>query len=175
MTSSPTTTTDQEGIEELTKAFTSAADFPLTVVTTTSVSDGDSGCIVGFTTQCSIEPVRFLVCISKQNHTFDVVSRSEVLALHLLGEDQVELAELFGEETGDQIHKFKRCPTHPGTTGAPLLDDCVAWIEGTIDDRHDVGDHVAMVVTATSGGRGNQSGLMMFQRSPDMTPGHPAD
>jgi flavin reductase (DIM6/NTAB) family NADH-FMN oxidoreductase RutF len=67
-------------------AFVERTDYPLIVVTTASPHGELSGCLAGFITQCSIEPPRFLVCISKTNHTFDVVTRSEVLALHLLGQ-----------------------------------------------------------------------------------------
>ena len=84
------TTTTQRAID--TTAFTDRTDYPLTVVTTIGPDGELSGCLAGFTTQCSIDPLRFLVCISRVNHTFDVVSRATMLALHLLGEDQVDTA-----------------------------------------------------------------------------------
>jgi flavin reductase (DIM6/NTAB) family NADH-FMN oxidoreductase RutF len=59
-----------------------------------------SGCLAGFVTQCSISPPNFLVCISKVNHTLVVAQHSSGMGLHLLGADQVDLARLFGEETG---------------------------------------------------------------------------
>ena len=70
-------------------------DFPMTVVT---AFDGreHSGCLVGFHTQCSIEPRRWLVCISKANHTCGVAERAEWLAVHLLRDDQHALAQFFG-------------------------------------------------------------------------------
>jgi flavin reductase (DIM6/NTAB) family NADH-FMN oxidoreductase RutF len=40
--------------------------------------DGErAGCLVGFATQCSIQPPRFLACISRENRTFDVVTEAE--------------------------------------------------------------------------------------------------
>src|ERR1700728_3923 len=86
--------------------FLDLVDYPLYVVTVRS-SDADmSGCLAGFVTQCSIAPPHFLVCISKANHTLAVAERSSGMGLHLLGEDQVELARVFGEETGDLVDKF---------------------------------------------------------------------
>src|SRR5688500_11613792 len=39
-------------------------DYPLYIVTTTANDDGErSGCLIGFATQCSIHPPRFLACI----------------------------------------------------------------------------------------------------------------
>ena len=47
----------------------SLLDYPMYVVTTRA--DGQSaGCLVGFTSQVSIEPRRFLVGLSKRNHTY---------------------------------------------------------------------------------------------------------
>ena len=44
--------------------------FILTVVG----ADGErDGCLIGFATQCSIKPQRFITCISKENRTFDAV------------------------------------------------------------------------------------------------------
>ena len=64
-----------------------ATDYPLYVVT--AAADGQrSGCMAGFVTQSSLQPIRFLICISRVNHTFAVADKSEGLALHLLGADQ---------------------------------------------------------------------------------------
>ncbi len=46
-------------------------DYPLYVVTT-AVNNEPTGCLIGFATQCSIHPPRFLACISKKNHTFQL-------------------------------------------------------------------------------------------------------
>ena len=46
-------------------------DYPMFVAT--GHHDGeDSGCLIGFATQCSIEPFRFLACISDANHTYRI-------------------------------------------------------------------------------------------------------
>ncbi len=132
-----------------------------------------SGCLAGFITKCSIEPPRFLVCISKVNHTFFVAERSGGLVLHLLGEDQVELASLFGEQTGDVVDKFDRCRWHPARNGAPVLDECAAWVEGAIMDSFPVGDHQAFLVRPVGGGSGRQKGVLTFQNSPSLQAGHP--
>ena len=46
-------------------------DGPMAIVT---AFDGRerSGCLVGFHTQCSIAPSRWIVCISKKNHTYGI-------------------------------------------------------------------------------------------------------
>jgi len=105
-----------------------------------------AGCLVGFSTQASIDPPRLLVCLSVRNETFRVARGADVLIAHRLAADQVALAELFGGETGDEVDKFTRCRWEEGPGGAPLLSDCTSWVAGRIVARLDVGDHCGMLL-----------------------------
>jgi flavin reductase (DIM6/NTAB) family NADH-FMN oxidoreductase RutF len=155
------------------EAIAEAVDYPLYVVTT-SADDELSGCLAGFVTQSSMTPVRYLVCISKVNHTFGVAERSNGLALHLLGADQSDDASLFGEETEDCTAKFDRVSWSPGHTGAPILGDCAAWVEGPIINGMSVGDHQAFLIAVSGGGVGRRRGQFMLHQASDFSPGHPA-
>jgi flavin reductase (DIM6/NTAB) family NADH-FMN oxidoreductase RutF len=165
-----------EAVAEAVDAFTGRTDYPLVVVTV-ATKDGDerSGCLAGFVTQCSILPPRLLVCISKVNHTYAAAEAAEAMAVHLLGTDQVDMASLFGEQTGDSVDKFDHCRWHTVSTGAPILDECAAWLEGSIINRLGVGDHEAFVVSVVAGGPGRHDGLLTLKGSPHFSPGHPAD
>jgi len=154
--------------------FTSATDYPLMVVTAGTPDGERSGCVAGFVTQCSIEPPRFLVCVSTVNHTFPVVERADGLALHLLGSDQTGLARLFGEQTGDRTDKFARCRWRTGLHHAPVLTECAAWLEGSILGHVSVGDHEAFLFQPETGGRGTRGGLLTVKSAPDLHAGHPA-
>ncbi len=160
--------------EQLPEALTSRVEQSLFVVTASEPGGDPTGCLVGFTTQCSIDPPRFIVCISKVNHTYDAAHRAEGIGLHLLGEDQIDLASLFGEQTGDRIDKFERCRWRRGLTGAPILEDCAAWMEGSVLARYDVGDHEAAVLCPVDGGGGAHERPLTYQRLPSLDPGHPA-
>ena len=155
-------------------AFTETTDYPLLVITTAADGGECSGCLAGFVTQCSIDPPRFLVCISRVNHTFVVAQRARFLVLHLLGDQQTDLASQFGERTGDSVDKFADVRWHPGPEGVPVLDDCAAWILVEILARFDVGDHQAALTAPLDGGAGNQSGLLTFNNAPSLDAGHPA-
>ena len=148
-------------------------DYPMWVVTAAS-GDEVSGCLAGFVTQCSVEPARFFVCISKKNHTFGVASRASALGLHLLGEEQHDLAHVFGELTGDSADKFAVVDWHPGSTGAPVLAASAAWIEGPVLERVDVGDHMGHLVEPVAGGGGGSRGQLLYSAVRHLDPGHPA-
>ena len=70
----------------------SELDYPMFIVTV-AASGELAGCLVGFTTQCSIDPPRFLVCLSVKNRTYRVAKRADALVVHLLPQGADELAE----------------------------------------------------------------------------------
>src|SRR5215203_2784467 len=80
-------------------------DVALMVVTTAS-RDQRAGCVIGFHTQCSIDPLRYCVWLSKANFTYRVALFATHFALHLLDIADEELAALFGSTSGDAVDKF---------------------------------------------------------------------
>jgi flavin reductase (DIM6/NTAB) family NADH-FMN oxidoreductase RutF len=112
------------------------------VIVTTAVGPRRSGCLVGFSTQTSISPPRFLALLSDQNHTYRLAQAADALAVHVLGPDELPLARRFGAETTDEVDKFADCRWHEGPAGMPILDDCPAWFVGRILGRYRLGDHV---------------------------------
>jgi flavin reductase (DIM6/NTAB) family NADH-FMN oxidoreductase RutF len=122
------------------------ADHPMVILTT--ACDGvRAGCLLGFHAQASISPPDYAIWLSKANHTYRVGALAETFAVHLLGREDHDLAELFGATSGDAVDKFERCRWTAGPGGVPLLDDCtdrligqrIAWLDpGT--------DHVCVVL-----------------------------
>jgi flavin reductase (DIM6/NTAB) family NADH-FMN oxidoreductase RutF len=147
-------------------------DYPMIIVT--AAADGErSGCLVGFHAQCSIEPLRYLVCVSTSNHTYRVASRAEHLAVHFLDERDYELSLLFGERTGDETDKFTATAWRD-EHGAPVLTQTRAWFVGRVQQRVPFGDHVGHVLEPVAGHVDGPLHQLGFQRVKTMKPGHPA-
>src|SRR5918995_3365445 len=91
----------------------SQLDYPM-FIATVATGEARAGCLIGFATQCSIHPPRFLAGVSDKNHTHRVAQGAAAMGVHLVPEDATELAELFGGETGDELDKFERCSWRPG-------------------------------------------------------------
>ncbi len=143
-------------------------------VVTTASGDERAGCLVGFASEVSVEPPLFLVCISDKNRTHRLAIASDLLAVHLLGADQRDLAELFGGETGDDVDKFARCSWTAGPEGVPLLDECPRVMVGRVLERHRWGDHVAhLLEPVVVDDRGGEPGLDLTDVE-DVEPGHEA-
>ena len=158
-----------QGDPTLTNAFTGP------VYIATACADGRrAGCLVGFATQVSIEPERFLVCISRANATFPVAMAAARLGVHAVTEAERGLAELFGGETGDEVDKFARCVWEQAEDGTPLLTGCPTWFLGPIVDRVDLGDHVGCVVEPERWHGGGSIVQLSERDLAEVEPGHPA-
>ncbi|MFI6033610.1 flavin reductase family protein [Streptomyces sp. NPDC051315] len=144
-------------------------------VVTAAVGEDRSGCLVGFSSQCSMRPVRFVVWLSKVNHTYRVARDADCLAVHLLTRDQHELAALFGGRTGDRVDKFTRVRWRRGHGGAVVLEDAAAWFVGTVERRVDGGDHVGFVLEPVQWDERADGPLLRLGDALDISPGHPVD
>ncbi len=165
----PTTSPGTEPFQEVVAGL----DVPMFVVTAASGGER-SGCLVGFSTQTSIDPPRFLVCISRANHTFGVAMAADVLGVHLLRAGDHAMAERFGARTGDHVDKFAGLDVADGPGGAPVLGG-LDWFAGRVLARWDGGDHVACLLEPFAGAvlRGDDAPLG-YQDVTDVDPAHPA-
>ncbi|MDJ0356206.1 flavin reductase family protein [Paenarthrobacter sp. PH39-S1] len=165
-------------MDEAVDAFAEDLDYPMYIVTVgrdqQSPPESRSGCLVGFATQCSIDPPRFLVCISKANHTYRLARSASILGLHVLGPEQHDLAQLFGGETGDDVDKFAGCQWRHGPGGVPLLTQCPRWLVGNVLHRTDLGDHAGFLLEPTQIHTGPGPAGLYFSQLQDMQAGHPA-
>jgi flavin reductase (DIM6/NTAB) family NADH-FMN oxidoreductase RutF len=125
-------------------ALAASVDSPMYVVTAAR-GDDHAGCLVGFSVQCSIDPLHHLVCLSMANVTWEVACDAEWLVVHALHERDHEVAALFGELTEREVDKFEHCRWSPGPGGAPVLEGC-DWFAGRVVDRVDLGDHQGFVL-----------------------------
>ena len=130
-------------------------DHPMVIVTAAS-RRAVGGCLVGFSVQCSLDPPRYCVFLSKANHTYEVARRAGHLMVHFLDRRQHDLAALFGEHSDapdpdadpdDTVSKFDLVTWRPGPDSrTPRLADVDAWLFGKVVSRHDAGDHVGFVL-----------------------------
>jgi flavin reductase (DIM6/NTAB) family NADH-FMN oxidoreductase RutF len=129
---------------------------PALVVVTTAVGHERAGCLVGFHAQSSIDPERYCLWLSKANYTYRVALRASHLGVHFLTPGDLEVAELFGEFTGDTSDKFIGLNVSSGPGGTPVLQDMAHRIVvrrvALLDEG---GDHVCLtnqIVSADSAG-----------------------
>ena len=93
----------------------------------------------------SLSPTLVLVCIEKGNMTHAFVSRAGNFAMNILSADQEILAKRFAKQVAGPVDPFADLAYHSAVTGAPILDDCVAYVDCRVVAAHDAGDHTIFV------------------------------
>ena len=146
---------------------------PVYIVTAAAAGER-AGCLVGFASEVSIDPPRFMVCVSRVNATFPVAMRASRLGVHVVTTRQRALAGLFGGETGDDVDKFARCEWSPADDGTPILGGWPTSCLGAVFDRIDLGDHAGCALAPE---RWSDGGLTRQLTAADLSrlqPGHRA-
>lgn len=145
------------------------------VVVTVAADDQRDGCLVGFHSQASIAPPRYAVWLSRANRTSELAEHGRHLAVHVLSEEQHELAELFGGETGDEVDKLARVAWEPGPDGVPLLTDCPNRFVGrVVGSEPELGDHRLWILEPTDAEAVDPPPPLRLSAVTDVEPGHPA-
>jgi flavin reductase (DIM6/NTAB) family NADH-FMN oxidoreductase RutF len=111
------------------------------------------GLIATFVSPATIVPdlPRLLVGLARQHHTWELVEASGAMALHLLGEDHLEWVWRFGLESGRQRDKLEGLPVRTGSTGSPLLDGAIGWLDCRVEARLDGGDRTVYLAEVVEG------------------------
>ncbi|MFI1869990.1 flavin reductase family protein [Streptomyces jumonjinensis] len=114
---------------------------------------------VGFTatslSSVSADPPMISFGIASASLSWRVVSETDHVGVHLLGEHQRELAAVFARSGADRFGPPTRW--REGPAGVPVLDDVQAWLVCRIVSRVPAGDHrivIAEVVAGDAAGPG---------------------
>lgn len=95
---------------------------------------------------------RMLVGIAKQHHTWELIEASDAFALHLLGEQHLDWVWHFGLQTGRDRDKLDGLRTRAMSTGSPVLEDAVGWLDCRVEARLDTGDRTVYLAEVVQGG-----------------------
>lgn len=131
----------------------------------TVVTSLDGGEPVGFTCQSfsalSLDPPLVLVCPQKGSTTWPRIRRSGRFAVSMLTADQQAVGERFGRSGAD---KFAGVGWRPSPAGMPLISGALAWVECSVADEVDAGDHTVVVAAVTGLGTGPARDPLLFFR-----------
>ncbi len=132
-----------------TKAFRQALGKFATGVTVITTREAD-GTPRGFTansfSSVSLDPPLILVCIARSAASCDVFCDAKHFAVNILGDDQKEIANLFATQRPD---KFSAAGWRGSNSGAPLLENSLAWFNCSQTNVVEAGDHVILVGRVT--------------------------
>lgn len=126
---------------DLRRAFGSFAT-GVTIVTTLDKQGEPCGFTANSFSSVSLDPPLVLVSVAKSAYGLSIFSESKGFAINILSEQQRDLSNRFASRGTD---KFSGVGRYAGSTGAPLLDDVVAWFDCENYQQVDAGDHVILI------------------------------
>lgn len=101
-----------------------------------------------WTTPLSRTPPLVGVVVNPARHTHDMVRFSEEFALNFPARDLANHTQYFGTVSGTDVNKIElgRLATFRASKiEAPLIENCVAWAECSLEDALRIGDHTLFV------------------------------
>lgn len=136
-----------------------------TGVTVVSAADPENGAARGLTATAiasvSLDPPLVLACVERGADTHDCIERAGAFAISILGADDEALARRFADDPSER--KFEGTAWRAEVTGAPVLEDALAWVDCTVRAAYDGGDHTIFVGEVVAGDAADGSPLLYFR------------
>ena len=134
----------------------------ITVITTLD----EAGRPVGFTansfTSLSLDPPLVLFCLDRKVASFEAFSGDRHFAVNILSSGQADVSQRFATSGQEKWEGFE---FESRETGSPILRDCLANLECTIESIHEGGDHVIVVGRVVSINRAEAtSGALLYYK-----------
>lgn len=131
----------------------------------TVVASTENGEPVGFTCQSfsalSLDPALVLVGVQKGSATWPRIRKSGLFAVSMLAADQQSIGNRFARSGVD---KFAGVEWWRSPAGAPFISDALAWVECSVVDEMEAGDHTIVVAAVTSLETGTERDPLLFFR-----------
>lgn len=134
--------------------------FATGVAVVTATADGEPvGMAVNSFTSVSLDPPLVLFCAARTSTTWPSIRAAGRFAVNILAEHQEDVSRLFATRGAD---RFGAVDWHLGASGAPVLDDLLAFVDCVIESEHDAGDHVIVIGRVLDLGIRAERGPLLF-------------
>ncbi|MDW8396525.1 MAG: flavin reductase family protein [Anaerolineae bacterium] len=135
--------------------------------TVTIVTTAADGVIYGLTatafSSLSVNPPEVFVSINKQTRTYPLIVQGGVFCVNFLAEEMVPISDRFAGRRPDE-ERFKDVRYRFEATGAPVLSDAIAYLDCTVAQALDAGDHTIFIGLVKAAGiqRPDETPLLYF-------------
>jgi flavin reductase (DIM6/NTAB) family NADH-FMN oxidoreductase RutF len=137
--------------------------FPTGVTVITAAGEsGPVGLSVGSFSSVSLDPPLVAFFAGKASTSYPAIEAAGHYCVNILGDDQEEHARVFAGRGDDKFAGIGWRPS--AATGAPVLEDVLAWIDCRIDAVHEAGDHWIVIGRVLDLEIGREGGPLVFFR-----------
>lgn len=126
--------------------------YGLYVLTAENAAGQVAAATVNWVTQTSFEPPLIVVGVKADSRTHTFIKETEAFALNILGKGQQSLAYTFFKPAEKEGQTLSGEPYYAGQTGSPILENAPAFVECTLVDTVEKGDHSVFVGEVVNAG-----------------------
>ena len=97
----------------------------------------------------SLNPPLVLVCVGKHAYSHALIEQSRAFAVNILSRAQQEWGARFANPK--IVDRFAGITYNEAITGSPILPGSLAWVDCTLHQAYDAGDHTIFVGEVVAG------------------------
>lgn len=133
---------DPEEYDKLRRRVLWALPYGLYVLGTRA-GERRNGMTITFVTQVSFDPKLVAVSVENDAFTRELLVEGKVFALNVIDREDRAIVRKFTKpvEVDEAARTLNDLPFHDGRTGAPILDQAVAYVECEVRNQVDAGSH----------------------------------
>lgn len=133
----------------------------VTVVTT--AHDGEMrGMTANSFTSVSLEPISVLICVNREAITHRILSAAGVFGVNILTAAQEALSRTCARPDTPEA-SLEGVPYHRGETGAPILDEALAYLDCRVAGSFEFGTHTIFIGEVVDAGFADGAPLIFYQ------------
>ena len=131
-------------------------------VLTTRREGGILGITVSAFCSVSLDPPLVLVCIDRKTRSHALIEKQGSFAVNVLKTGQERLSELAAGHSGERGNWLEGEAHRKAETGAPILSDCLAWFDCSLEAVYEGGDHTIFLGRVRAAGHAEGRPLLYF-------------
>jgi flavin reductase (DIM6/NTAB) family NADH-FMN oxidoreductase RutF len=112
-------------------------------------------------TSLSLDPPLVLVCVDRSADSHDCLRDAGVFTVNILDAASERLARRFA--AWDIADKFEGIAHHTAPSGAPVLEDALAWLDCRLTAQYPGGDHTIFLGEVTAGDAKDGQPLLYYR------------
>jgi flavin reductase (DIM6/NTAB) family NADH-FMN oxidoreductase RutF len=115
--------------------------------------------------QASFAPLLLAISINPEHYSYRLLKNGGICTVNVLDQNQYAIAEHFGRSGGDKMAGFQWLAAQ---TGAPILQDSLAYFDCAVSHYAEAGDHLIAVCKVVAAAELNPGNPLLYSRTGDM-------
>jgi flavin reductase (DIM6/NTAB) family NADH-FMN oxidoreductase RutF len=115
--------------------------------------------------QVSFDPLLLAISINPEHYSYQLLKAGGVCTVNVLGQDQLAVAAHFGRSGADKMAGFD---WYESSTGAPVLNCSLAYLDCRVSHYAEAGDHRIAVCEVLDGARLHAGQPLLYRQTGDM-------